>query len=151
MPLTQEQMLQKYGPIIQKNGKKYQKSTVVSAKPAMPGETVVTSIGGKAETKNTAKEGDWIVTNPTGESYIVSVDKLQTRYDRISEGQYKAKGKIMGMVASEKDAAECPTFTAAWGEQMILEPGDILAMPIGSNPEIYRIERGVFAQTYEEI
>lgn len=31
-----------------------------------------------------------------------------------------------------------------------MKEGDILAMPIGSTPEIYRIERVVFEKTYEE-
>jgi len=150
MSLTQEEMISKYGAIIAKKGKVFRKSGIVSARPATLGENVVTSIGGEVETRNSAKEGDWVITNPTGENYIVSDDKLQSRYEKIGEGQYKAKGKIRGIVVSSNDAIECPKFVAAWGEDMIMKEGDVLAIPIGSNPEVYRIERLVFEKTYEE-
>lgn len=94
MSLTQEEMLSRYGETIAKEGKSFRKSGVVFARPASLGEVVVTSIGGEVETRNFAKDGDWVVTNQTGESYIISSDKLQSRYEKIGDGRYKAKGKV---------------------------------------------------------
>jgi hypothetical protein len=162
MPLTQEEMLKKYGPRIEKEGKRFKKSAIIQARPAEEGEAVVTITDGKVETKNVAKKGDWLVVNPTGEEYLISDEKMKSRYEKLAHmssvllknklvdfSYFKATGKIMAIVADDKDATEDPTFMASWGEPMILEAGDVLAMPIGSKPEVYRIEGGVFDKTYE--
>ena len=39
---------------------------------------------------------------------------------------------------------------APWGEQMLISPGDYLAMPYPSGGELYRIQPKVFAETYKE-
>lgn len=162
MPLTQEEMLKKYGQRIEKEGKRFRKSAIVQAKPAKEGESVVTITDGKVETKNVAKKGDWLVVNPTGEEYLLPDEKIKSRYEKLDHldavllknkldgfDYFKATGKVMAIVADDKDATEDPTFIASWGEPMILESGDVLAMPIGSKPEIYRIEGDVFDKTYE--
>lgn len=46
----------------------YKKQGRVDARPAMPGDEITTTLeGGAKETVNKANEGDWIVTNPSGE------------------------------------------------------------------------------------
>jgi hypothetical protein len=45
----------------------------VQARRAKVGEQITTTLAsGAKETVNTANEGDWIVTNPSGEQYIIS-------------------------------------------------------------------------------
>lgn len=39
-------------------------------------------------------------------------------------------------------------FVAPWGEDMIVEEGDLLAVPHPKGGEVYRIEQKAFAQTY---
>ena len=148
--LSQEQMVQKFAPLIKKEGKTYRKSVVVKARLASLGEVIQTITDGKVETSNAAKEGDFVVINPTGECYIIPGDKFKKRYEHFEGDEYKATGRIIGLIASKEIADECPEFEAAWGEPMILEEGDVLAMPLGGDPEVYRIAKSVFKETYEQ-
>lgn len=74
----------------------YKKTGTVRARPAIPGEEVITILkDGRTETPNAAKDGDWIITNPKGERYINSGEKFFLRYDPgEEEGVYIAKGYI---------------------------------------------------------
>ncbi len=50
----------------------HQKQGHVNARPATPGEEITTTLeNGAQETINTAKEGDGVVTKPSGEQYIL--------------------------------------------------------------------------------
>ena len=72
----------------------YKKIGKVLAHPAKAGETVVTTLAdGFRETENIAKPGDWIVTNTTGEKYIVSEKEFQLEYLPTEQnGVYIAAG-----------------------------------------------------------
>ena len=72
----------------------YKKFGNVEARKAVPGESITTTLaGGTQETVNTAKEGDWIMTNPDGEQYIISSEKFFSRYENTDKkGIYSAKG-----------------------------------------------------------
>ena len=41
-------------------------------------------------------------------------------------------------------------FMASWGEEMLVEEGDILAVPHPNGGEVYRIEQKAFEQTYTQ-
>lgn len=77
-------------PICKKQGR-------VEARPATPGEEITTTLeGGAKETVNKAGEGDWIMTNPGGEQYIISEKKFLGRYEATDEeGVYAAKGSAV--------------------------------------------------------
>ncbi len=52
----------------------YRKQGQVNARLAETGEKIATMLAsGAKETDNTANEGDWIVTNPSGEQYIMGL------------------------------------------------------------------------------
>lgn len=72
----------------------YKKQGRVKARPAVVGEEITTTLeGGTKETVNKVSEGDFIVTNPGGEQYIISGEKFLGRYEETDEsGIYSEKG-----------------------------------------------------------
>src|SRR3989338_3769751 len=78
----------------------FKKQGQVLARPAVPGEKVTTTLAsGANETVNTANEGDWVMTNPSGEQYVISEKKFFGRYEATSEeGVYTAKGYCRAIV-----------------------------------------------------
>lgn len=150
-------------------GKLYKKFATVSARPAIVGETIVTqteSDGETVETTNVADEGDMVVCNPGGEEYIVRGDKFPLRYDLLQSdavtitgkwSQYRAKGQVVGIKVDDEvwkllklpqDSEEF-YFEAIWGELMLCKVGDMLVTPSADVPEVYRIEKGAFLETYK--
>ena len=95
-------------PVFKKQGR-------VQARPAVAGEKIATILGsGKQETVNTANEGDQVVTNPSGEQYIISGKKFFNRYEPTSEaGVYAAKGYCR---AIRNPFGESIEIMASWGE-----------------------------------
>lgn len=130
--------------------KKYAKYGVVLARLAKKGETVRTVINGVQETTNTAREGDVVVKNPTGELYIVSVQKFTQRYKPIKALTDKfSKAKALGVCYAFQYRGESFKFEAPWGESMLIEDGDFLAQSEkGNYDDIYRIEKEAFKRTY---
>ena len=64
----------------------FKKFGLVKARPAVVGEKLTTTLeDGVKETVNKAKVGDWVVTNPSGEQYIISEEKFFGRYDQADE------------------------------------------------------------------
>ncbi|OHA86069.1 MAG: hypothetical protein A2591_01625 [Candidatus Yonathbacteria bacterium RIFOXYD1_FULL_52_36] len=59
----------------------FKKQGQVDARPAVVGEEIITTLeGGAEEMLNIAQTGDWIITNPSGEQYIVPQKKFFARY-----------------------------------------------------------------------
>ncbi len=150
--MNQKEMLEKYLPVIKSEGKDYSKKVVVLARPAVVGEKIDTNTSDGKETTNTAKEGNFIVRNPTGEEYILKSDSFEKRYTHLPDGpkegkweSYKAKGKCRAIVWNEEQI----TFIASWSEEMVLKKGDMLATPLPEMGEVYRIAAKEFKETYE--
>lgn len=145
-PMSQEEAIEKFMPMIESEGDVFEKFTKIEARPAKPGELVETITSDGKETQNTAKEGDFIVKNigGSGEEYILSGDKLAKRYKQISDNVYQAIGECMGIVY---DGPEIQ-FMASWEEPMILKPGDMIVTPLPNKGEVYRIARKEFESTY---
>lgn len=124
----------------------YKKFGDITVRPALFGEVVETVIDGVVETTNSAKNvDDFVVTGAKGENYILAAATLLKRYDRIGDGVYRAKGECWAF----KHEGEQFTFDAPWGEEMLVENGDIIAVADLSNmDDIYRIQKDAFAQTY---
>jgi hypothetical protein len=99
----------------------YKKQGEVRAHIAQGGEEVVTRLAdGSYETRNVAKPGDAIVTNSTGEQYIVEAVQFWKRYEpkvgedgRAQEGVFTAKGYCK---AIDNPFGTPITMMASWGE-----------------------------------
>lgn len=93
----------------------FKKQGQVLAHRAKAGEQITTTLAsGSKETVNTANEGDWIVTNPSGEQYIISQEKFKSRYEATGEdGVYGAKGHCRAIVNPFGEPIE---IMASWGE-----------------------------------
>jgi hypothetical protein len=152
--ISQQQMIEKFMPLIKAYGDVYHKQGGVMARQAQPGEVIQTTTKDGLETTNTAGEGDFIVRNPTGEQYIIKSDVMAKRYEQEGPAQqqgwtkFKAKGQVRA-IQYNPQSLDMPAqieFQAPWGESMVLKTGDMIATPDGS--EIYRIARAEFEKTY---
>lgn len=131
----------------------FKKQGVVSARSATIGETIVTTLeSGAQETVNTAKEGDWVMTNPSGEQYLISEQKFFSRYEPTAKsGVYSAKGYCRAI----KNPFNAPIeIMASWGSP---QTGNEVCMiadtcdkdgNVGGEP--YLIDGDVFAKTYKQ-
>jgi len=134
-------------PVFKKQGR-------VQARPAKPGEEITTVLeGGAKETVNKAAEGDWIVTNPGGEQYIIGEKKFLGRYEETDEsGVYAAKGFCRAIPNPFGVPIE---IMASWGSPqtgdercMIADTCDAIGTVDG---EPYLIDADAFAVTYKEV
>lgn len=134
----------------------YQKQGEVRAVFALGGEVVVTILAdGTIETRNTAKKGDAIITNPGGERYIIGAEKFARSYEpkEEEEGVFIAKGHSKAIV----NPWEVPiTMVASWGKMqngqsdcMIADTYDIKTGTLGGEP--YIIAPREFNQTYRPV
>lgn len=137
------------------------KSTIVDARPAVPGEVIVTLVKGEGkETQSApAREGDWVVRNrseATGnEQYLVKAATFSERYEGPLEGfdadgwrPFRPRGVAMRFVFV-RDIDGVFTFTAPWGEEMSARPGDVLVQNPGNPDDLYRVAAAAFECTYE--
>jgi hypothetical protein len=131
----------------------YSKQGTVLAHKAQPGEKIVTTLAsGAKETENVAKEGDWIVTNPSGEQYVIAEQKFMGRYAPTTvEGTYKAKGSCR---AVKNPFGKPIEIMASWGSPQTGDENCMIADtcdPDGSNMggEPYLIDAAAFAETYK--
>lgn len=104
--------------------------------------TTYTSDG--KETQNTAEPGDIVMSGPSGEKYVI---KGKKKFDKLYTGE------IGNTVTSEQSPRTVAlykgkpmSFTAPWGEQMIIKPGDWLVKD--GDQGYYRIAKKEFEQTY---
>jgi hypothetical protein len=132
-------------PIFKKQGR-------VQARPAVEGEVIVTKLAsGAEETTNAAKAGDWVMTNPSGEQYIIGEQKFFARYEPTDEdGVYQAKGYCRAIKNPHGKPIE---IMASWGSPqtgdadcMIADTCDEHGENMGGEP--YLIEAAAFAETY---
>lgn len=135
------------------NAHVYRKQGQVRAHRAEVGEQITTTLAsGAKETVNTANEGDWIVTNPSGEKYIISQAKFESRYEPTDEDDvFRAKGHCRAIQNPFGNAIE---IMASWGEPqtgdercMIADTCDENGENMGGEP--YLIDADAFAETYK--
>ncbi len=136
------------------------KTRPVDARPARPGEVIVTVLTGEGkETQSRpAAEGDWVVRSrcePTGnEEYLVAADKFERRYEPAGKPalgewrEYRPLGKVMRFFVLRPEHGEF-AFTAPWGERMIAKPGDAIVQDPEDPNDTYRVTAAAFACTYE--
>ena len=129
------------------NAKTYVKFARIQAVQANGGEAIETVLAdGTVETSNVANAGDWIVTNPGGEQYIVPADKFAKKYEAATDlgaGWFKPKGGPQKFVQIPRDMK----VMASWGEEQTLKKGAYLNV---TNPEdIYGVAEAEFHDTYK--
>jgi hypothetical protein len=139
------------------------KSKPIDARPATPGEIVVSVIAGENEETRSkpAEAGDMVVRNRcevTGhEQYLVKAGSFAQRYERPlgaagAEGwtPYRPRGiDMLYLILREVDGSF--SFTAPWGEPMIAAPGDAIVRNPRDPNDTYRVARDAFSCTYEII
>ena len=125
----------------------YVKKATLQARPAQEGQKIITVLqDGTVETVNTAKEGDWIVTNPGGEEYIISGENFAKKYvaaPELGEGWYKPSGTPQLFIEIQKDL----TITTSWGETQFLRAGAYLN--ITKPGDVYGVAAQEFKDTYK--
>jgi hypothetical protein len=137
------------------------KTAVVDARPARPGEIVVTVIKGEGEETRSppAAPGDRVVRNrstETGnEEILVAAATFAERYegplaaaDADGWQPYRPRGNEMLYFMLREDEAPL-SFVAPWGEPMIARAGDALVRNPEKPEDSYRIAAAAFAATYE--
>lgn len=101
----------------------FKKSTMVEAEKVETEREVRTVLkDGTEETVNIAKPGDYVVTNPGGEQYVMSAEDFDKRYfayegsgwSNIESNVYQAKGSVR---AIQNPTGQPITITAPWGEE----------------------------------
>jgi hypothetical protein len=137
------------------------KTKPVDARPAKPGEVVVTMIKGEGQETQSpqAEAGDMVVRNrcpETGnEEILVRAATFLRRYEgpigaAATDGwsPYRPRGVEMRfVVVAEPDGAFA--FVAPWGERMVARPGDAIVQDPANAKDTYRIAKAAFACTYE--
>ena len=127
----------------------YAKFARVQAQQAKGGEEIVTILAdGTRETTNVAKAGDFIITNPGGEQYIVDAQKFAKRYEAamdLGAGWYKPKGAPQKFVKIDQDMI----IVASWGEKQVLKKGAYLN--VTNLNDIYGVAADEFRGTYKTI
>lgn len=141
---------------------KFKKRGTFLYRTATVGETVLTLCTGRLETFSIINEStDVVLKNfeigSWAEEYVISRKKFEERYDRV-EGQHVISGVVWlrcvakGQVEAFQYQGETITFMAPWGEQMLCNPGDYMARPLGGAVnDIYRIEQETFLKTYSPL
>lgn len=132
----------------------YKKQGYVKARPATPGEEITTMLkNGAKETVNKANEGDWVITNPDGEQYIIPQVKFFNRYEPTNEeGMYAAKGYCRAIPNPFGKPIE---IMASWGEPQTGDERCFIADTCDAsgkcNGEPYLIDADAFARTYVKV
>ena len=132
----------------------YKKQGRVEARPATVGEEITTTLeGGAKETVNKAGEGDWIMTNPGGEQYIISEKKLLSRYEVTDErGVYSAKGYCRAIQNLFDKPIE---IMASWGSPQTGDERCLIADTCDESGKVdgepYLIDADAFAKTYKQV
>jgi hypothetical protein len=145
--------------VLQKRGKRYRKFLQILARPAETGEIVVSITSSGVETRNTARDGDFVVQNLTEamEIYIVSGSDFSERYTLVGDAgggwkRYRPHGVVFALEIRTKilnilDRTSPFLIEAPWGESQRVELNDFFVTPPDFS-QIYRISRQEFFQTY---
>lgn len=125
----------------------FAKTARVSARKGFPGEEIITKMkDGLTETKNIVQKGDMVITNPDGEQYVMPAETFLKKYeiDTDHPEQYRPKGGAQEFIFVKDDIS----FTAPWGEQMLIKAGGMLNITGREKGDIYGIQRDEFKRTY---
>jgi hypothetical protein len=113
---------------------------------------IVTYIDGVKETTNTCQPGDYVITGPKGEKYVVLGKKIPALYNLIEEVlvtrlQPRKVAKITKGLLKKLNLKDHIEFTASWGEAVSVSAGDFLVKE--GEGKYYKIDGEVFKKTYK--
>ena len=111
-------------------------------------QPVITITKDGKETQNVAEPNDIIMSGPSQERYAVKAAKFPKLYQG-QIGQDVIPEQSPRTVAKVENIQEPINFTAPWGENMILKPGDYLVKD--GEQGYYRIAKHEFEQTYNAL
>jgi hypothetical protein len=108
-------------------------------------QVVVTVINDKEETRCLAKAGDYVVTGPKGEEYVIKAAKFSGLYveDAADATRYISRNVVRALVLTEDTE-----LTAPWGERQRAAKGGVAAQRVDNKKDIYLIDKAVFESTY---
>jgi hypothetical protein len=114
--------------------------------------TITTYIDGDKETSNTCKAGDYVISGPKGEKYVVMAHKLPANYNLIEDVLItrllpRNVAKITKQILKKVGIKGPIEFIASWGESMVLGAGDYLVKE--DEGKYYRIDGDLFKKTYK--
>lgn len=115
-----------------------------------PPVEIVTVIHGKEETRNEAQHGDYIITGPFHEQYVVRSAKVPDLYNMddtvlITRTVKRTAVPVTKSLFNKLRLPNPLTVQAQWGP-MLLKPGDIL---VKDNAHFYCIDKMAFSATYK--
>lgn len=163
LPLSQETLRRTVLPRLREIGQTYEKSSRVHARPAVPGEVIVSVTDTGEETRNRAQPGDKVVENLTRarEQYLVSDETFGQRYRAVAElddtwTEYAPLGKVRAIEITAELVARLGVgdeflLLAPWGSEQSAQEGDFLVSPLPDLREVYRIAKSEFRQTYRPL
>lgn len=129
-----------------------QKTAQVKAERVGAGTEVVTLVQGEdgtllhEATKTAGPDGGYVVTNPTGEQYLVDVKKFESVYEGTGvEGVFAPIPDPRKVVPVEQNVS----FEAPWGGAMRIQSGGVLVH--GGVHDIYGINPKEYQETYSPL
>lgn len=139
------------------------KTKEVDARPALPGEIVITFIKGQGVEKRSkpAEEGDWVVRNrceETGNEEVL----VKARYFPKSYGEPISPSTTSGYMTFKPKSTELKyfivpeewgafNFKAPSGDMMVALPGDAIVQVSSDESETYRVPGAAFDCTYDVV
>lgn len=126
----------------------YTKTVRVKARKGTVGDILVTRMkSGLVETVNTVKhDGDFILTNPSGEEYIIPKATFEAKYNPVPNEQSEYSPKPSPQLFLRIN--ESISFTAPWGEAMNIAAGGFLNVTDIKKKDVYGIQKEEFLETY---
>lgn len=111
---------------------------------------IVTSIKNETETYDKAKNGDFVITGPLGEKYVVKSINMPLFYNLIDGILYtrqihRTVAKITPDIFRKLQLPNPLSFKTSWGAPMILKPRDYL---VKDGDSYYRVDNKAFQMTY---
>ena len=109
-------------------------------------QPVVTVTSDGKETQNVATPNDVIMSGPSRENYVVKAAKFPKLYQGTMGGPVipEQSPRLVALYVGKVPV----TFTAPWGESMVLKPGDYLVKD--GDAGYYRIAKVEYDQTYNK-
>jgi tRNA threonylcarbamoyladenosine modification (KEOPS) complex Pcc1 subunit len=160
LPVPQAKLVSALMPQIREHGRTYRKTLGIEARPARPGEVVVSITSDGEETSNVASDGDMLVRALTeaAEQYLVGADEFARLYEKeadVDDGfaRYRPRGRVRAIeitrdVTDALSVADEFFLIAPWRSQQFAREGDLLVAPLPALEKIYRIARKEFEETY---
>lgn len=136
-----------------KTAEQFVKKALVTARPAMAGEEIITLVKDKEtkqlreETRQTVKnDGElMVVTNPGGEVYAPTVKEFNERYiPTEKDGEYLTKATPRRLIQIDEEI----TFDAPWGGDMTIQAGGWLNIDGLAKGDVYGINPEEMAETH---